>query len=134
MNYKMPKTLMDILKHLYKIADDFPYSQLALCLDQNNLFDLLRVFGGQTLYIPTVNEFTQLIQFCIVEEVGNYEDAMAINSEVLNGFTIAKYQRIYDKVYHRDDQRKRKERGNRRKVKSDTGTNQEETRDDNRNN
>lgn len=130
----MPKTLMDILKHLYKIADDFPYSQLALCLDQNNLFDLLRVFGGQTLYIPTVNEFTQLIQFCIVEEVGNYEDAMAINSEVLNGFTIAKYQRIYDKVYHRDDQRKRKERGNRRKVKSDTGTNQEETRDDNRNN
>lgn len=134
MNYKMPKTLMDILKHLYKIADDFPYSQLALCLDQNNLFDLLRVFGGQTLYIPTVNEFTQLIQFCIVEEVGSYEDAMAINSEVLNGFTIAKYQRIYDKVYHRDDQRKRKERGNRRKVKSDTGTNQEETRNDNRNN
>lgn len=130
----MPKTLMDILKHLYKIADDFPYSQLALCLDQNNLFDLLRVFGGQTLYIPTVNEFTQLIQFCIVEEVGSYEDAMAINSEVLNGFTIAKYQRIYDKVYHRDDQRKRKERGNRRKVKSDTGTNQEETRNDNRNN
>lgn len=134
MNYKMPKTLMDILKHLYKIADDFPYSQLALCLDQNNLFDLLRVFGGQTLYIPTVNEFTQLVQFCIVEEVGSYEDAMAINSEVLNGFTIAKYQRIYDKVYHRDDQRKRKERGNRRKVKSDTGTNQEETRNDNRNN
>lgn len=130
----MPKTLMDILKHLYKIADDFPYSQLALCLDQNNLFDLLRVFGGQTLYIPTVDEFTQLIQFCIVEEVGNYKDAMAINSEVLNGFTIAKYQRIYDKVYHRDDQRKRKERGNRRKAKSDTGTNQEETRDDNRNN
>lgn len=126
MNYKMPKTLIDVLKHLYKLADDFPYSQLALCLDQNNLFDLLRVFGGQKLYIPTVEEFTQLVQFCLVEEIGDYKEAIAINPEVLDGFTEAKYKRISNKLYTRVEEGKRKKRNRNRKNKSDTGTDSEE--------
>lgn len=95
---KAPKTLINVLSHLYKISDDFPYSQLALCLDTKNLFDLLRVFGGQNLYIPTTKEFIQLIQFCIVEEIGDFESAVAINSEVLNGFTKTKYNRMLNKL------------------------------------
>lgn len=98
MNVKTPKTLIDVLKHLYKLADDFPYSQLALCLDQKNLFDLLRVFGGQSLYIPTVDEFTSLIQFCIVEEVGSYAEAAEINKEALRGFSETKYNRILEQL------------------------------------
>ena len=98
MNIKTPKTLIDVLKHLYKLADDFPYSQLALCLDQKNLFDLLRVFGGQSLYIPTVDEFTSLIQFCIVEEVGSYAEAVKINKEALCGFSETKYNRILEQL------------------------------------
>lgn len=122
----MPKTLIDVLKHLYKLADDFPYSQLALCLDQNNLFDLLRVFGGQKLYIPTVEEFTQLVQFCLVEEIGDYKEAIAINPEVLDGFTEAKYKRISNKLYTRVEEGKRKKRNRNRKNKPDTGTDSEE--------
>lgn len=98
MNIKTPKTLIDVLKHLYKLADDFPYSQLALCLDQKNLFDLFRVFGGQSLYIPTVDEFTSLIQFCIVEEVGSYAEAVEINKEALRGFSETKYNRILEQL------------------------------------
>lgn len=98
MTIKTPKTLIDVLKHLYKLADDFPYSQLALCLDQKNLFDLLRVFGGQSLYIPTVDEFTSLIQFCIVEEVGSYAEAVKINKEALCGFSETKYNRILEQL------------------------------------
>ena len=115
MNYKTPKTLIDVLKHLYKLADDFPYTQLALCLDQKNLFDLLRVFGGQKLYIPTIEEFTQLVQFCLVEEIGDYKEAIAINPEVLNGFTEAKYKRIFNKVYNGSEDVKRKKRNRDRK-------------------
>ena len=122
----MPKTLIDVLKHLYKLADDFPYSQLALCLDQKNLFDLLRVFGGQKLYIPTVEEFTQLVQFCLVEEIGDYKEAIAINPEVLDGFTEAKYKRISNKLYTRVEEGKRKKRNRNRKNKPDTGTDTEE--------
>ena len=98
MNIKTPKTLIDVLKHLYKLADDFPYSQLALCLEQKNLFDLFRVFGGQSLYIPTVDEFTSLIQFCIVEEVGSYAEAVEINKEALRGFSETKYNRILEQL------------------------------------
>jgi hypothetical protein len=98
---KIPKTLINVLKNLYKISDDFPYSQLGLVLDQKNLFDLLRVFGGTTLYIPTVKEFTQLLQFCIVEEFGDFETAFSTNSEVLNGFTEIKYHRLANKIYGR---------------------------------
>jgi hypothetical protein len=97
----MPKTLINVLKKLYKVADDFPYSQLSLVLDQRSLFDLMRVFGGTTLYIPTVKEFTQLIQFCIVEEFEDYETALATNSEVLNGFTETKYHKLANKLFGR---------------------------------
>ena len=97
----MPKTLINVLKKLYKISDDFPYSQLSLVLDQRNLFDLMRVFGGTTLYIPTVKEFTQLIQLCIVEELGDYKTAIATNPEVLNGFTETKYNRLANKLFGR---------------------------------
>ena len=95
----MQKTLIDVLKHLYKIADDFPYSQLALCLDEKNFFDLIRVFGGTKLYIPTIEEFTRLVQFCLVEEIGNYKEAVAANPEVLDGFTERRYKRILDRIY-----------------------------------
>ena len=98
---KMPKTLINVLKKLYKISDDFPYSQLSLVLDQKSLFDLMRVFGGTTLYIPTVKEFTQLIQFCIIEEFDSYETAVATNSEVLNGFTKTKYHKLANKLFGR---------------------------------
>lgn len=138
MNIKTPKTLIDVLKHLYKLADDFPYSQLALCLDQKNLFDLLRVFGGQSLYIPTVDEFTSLIQFCIVEEVGSYSEAVEINKEALRGFSETKYNRILEQLRGRaekdedqdpnhlgetgeDNRRSRKKRRKRRDKESDRG-------------
>lgn len=108
MNSKMPKTLINVLKKLYKISDDFPYSQLSLVLDQKSLFDLLRVFGGTNLYIPTVKEFTQLIQFCIVEEFEDYETAISINPEVLNGFTETKYHKLANKLFGRPIPAKRK--------------------------
>lgn len=108
----MPKTLINVLKKLYKLSDDFPYSQLSLVLDQKSLFDLMRVFGGTTLYIPTVKEFTQLIQFCIVEEFEDYETAVATNSEVLNGFTETKYHRLANKLFGRPIPTKREEGGN----------------------
>lgn len=98
---KTPKTLINVLKRLYKLSDDFPYSQLSLVLDQKNLFDLMRVFGGSTLYIPTVKEFTQLLQFCIVEEFESYEIALATNPEVLNGFTKTKYNKLANKLLGR---------------------------------
>ena len=116
----MPKTLIDVLKHLYKLADDFPYTQLALCLDQKNFFDLMRVFGGQKLYIPTSEEFIQLLQFCIVEEVGEYSKAITINPEVLDGFTEAKYKRIFNKLYNKSEEGKRKKRNRDRKNRSNT--------------
>lgn len=115
MNYKMPKTLIDVLKHLYKLADDFPYTQLALCLDQKNFFDLLRVFGGQKLYIPTTEEFIRLVQFCLVEEIGDYTEAVAANPEVLDGFTESQYKRLFNKVYNGAENSKRKERNRKRK-------------------
>ena len=72
----------------------------------------MRVFGGTNLYIPTVKEFTQLIQFCIVEEFENYETAVATNSEVLNGFTEAKYNRLANKLFGRPIPEPREKRGN----------------------
>lgn len=110
MNLKAPKTLIDILKHLHKLEDDFPYSQLALCLDTKNLFDLMRVFGGQKLYIPTTTEFIRLIQFCIIEEIGDYKTAVTINSEVLRGFTERKYLKMYERI-HSGVTETQKERG-----------------------
>ena len=115
MKPKMQKTLIDVLKHLYKLADDFPYSQLALVMDQDNLFSLMRVFGGQRLYIPTIDEFTRLLQFCLVEEIGSYEEALSINPEVLNGFTKSRYDRLADIVYKRVDPNQRKKRNHQRK-------------------
>jgi hypothetical protein len=108
----MPKTLINVLKKLYKLSDDFPYSQLSLVLDQKSLFDLMRVFGGTSLYIPTVKEFTQLIQFCIVEEFGDYETAVATNSEVLNGFTETKYHKLANKLFGRPIPESGKKRSN----------------------
>lgn len=98
---KMPKTLLDVMKHLYKIKDDFPYTQLSLCLDQKSFFDLMRVFGGQSLYIPTIEEFTRLVQFCLVDEVGDYKQAFALNGEVLDGLTETRYRRMFENIYHR---------------------------------
>lgn len=101
MNSKMPKTLLDVMKHLYKMKDDFPYTQLSLCLDQKSFFDLMRVFGGQNLYIPTTEEFIRLLQFCIVDEIGDYEQAYALNQEVLSGLTETRYRRMFENIYHR---------------------------------
>lgn len=101
MTYKAPLTLVNVLKHLYKLKDDFPYSQLALCLDAENLFNLMRVFGGQKIYIPKTEELVQLIQFCIIEEIGDYDLAKAANSEVLRGFTKKRYNRMFEKIHNR---------------------------------
>lgn len=117
MDPKAPKTLIDVLKHLYKLADKFPYSQLALCLDEKNLFDLMRVFGGKSIYIPTTQEFITLIQFCIVEEIGDYKTALSTNREVLNGFSEAKYNRIADQVYNRIKPEPKRKRNSGRKAK-----------------
>ena len=114
---KMPKTLIDVLKHLYKVADDFPYSLLALVMDQRTLFDFIRVFGGQTLYIPTLKEFTQLVQFCIVEEVGDYDTAVATNKEVLSGFTKARYNRLSERIHQGTGTEEGKEGSSRRHYK-----------------
>lgn len=128
MTSNAPKTLIDVLKHLYKMADDFPYTQLALCLDPKNLFDLLRVFGGQRLYIPTVNEFTRLIQFCIVDEIGNYAEAAAANKEVLRGFSEKSYNRMLDQIRKGTLRTKDKKGNNRGKTgKTDKGINGEVT-------
>lgn len=117
MKNKMPKTLIDVLKHMYKLGDDFPYSQLSLVMDSNTLFDLMRVFGGQRLYIPTPQEFTRLIQFCLVEEVGSYEEALKINPEALNGFTKSRYDKFADIIYKRVEKPQRKKRNSKRKTK-----------------
>lgn len=123
----MPKTLIDVLKHLYKLADDFPYTQLALCLDQKNFFDLIRVFGGQTLYIPTTEEFIQLVQFCLVEEIGDYTEAVAANPEVLSGFTECKYKKLFDRIHNYSEDRERENRNRDRKSKRSSRTTPEET-------
>lgn len=120
MNSKTPKTLIDVLKHLYKLADDFPYSQLALCLDTKNLFDLIRVFGGQRLYIPTLQEFISLIQFCIVEEIGDYKTAVSANKEVLDGFSEAKYNKMFDRIHNGVDPAKERKENRRRKAKQNS--------------
>ena len=74
----------------------------------------MRVFGGTTLYIPTVKEFTQLIQFCIVEEFEDYGTAVATNSEVLNGFTETKYNKLANKLLGRPLPESREKRNNKR--------------------
>lgn len=116
MNPKCHKTLIDVLKHLYKLADDFPYSQLALALDPQSLFDLMRIFGGQSLYIPTVPEFLELVQYCLVEEIGSYEDAISIEGEILNGFTKSKYDLISKKLRDHVKPGKRRKKNNKRKA------------------
>ena len=53
-----------ILFILYKSTSLPEYSslsQLAYTLDKNNLLKLCNIFGGQTLYIPTLDELEKLI-------------------------------------------------------------------------
>lgn len=116
MNSKMPTTLINVLKHLYKMsyADGFAYSQLALILPPQAFFDLIRVFGGTRLYIPTKEEFNDLLLFCLVEEIGNYEVAVAANPEILNGFTKSRYEAIADQVYQRTKPAERPSRDRKR--------------------
>lgn len=115
MKSKMPKTLIDVLKHMYKLADNFPYSQLSLVMDSDSLFSLMRVFGGQELYIPTTEEFTRLLQFCLVEELGGYDKAVNISSEVLHGFTKNRYDKIANIVYNRVEEAEGEKRNSNRK-------------------
>lgn len=119
MNNKMPKTLIDVLEHLSEINKVFPYSTLGLVLDKQNLFDLLRVFGGKTLYIPTVQEFTRLLQFCLVEEIGDYETAATISPEALNGFTKSRYDSYVDLIHNGIKPTKKKEKNRKRKAQRD---------------
>lgn len=86
--------LIQLLENLYKAKDSFPYSALAFILKPKDLFNLLSYFGGTTIEIPTIEEFTLLVQTCLVDSIGSFDDAKAANPEMLAGLSRARYERL----------------------------------------
>ena len=90
--------LIKLLENLYKATEKFPYSALAFILKPNDLLDLLSYFGGTTIEVPTKEEFTRLVQTCLVDAIGNYDLAKAANPEMLAGLSKARYEKLSKKL------------------------------------
>lgn len=86
--------LIKLLEKLYKSKRTYPYSALAFILKPNDLMNLLSYFGGTTIEIPTVEEFTHIVQVCLVDAIGDFDLAKSANPEILNGLSKARYDRI----------------------------------------
>jgi len=55
-------------------------------------------FGGTTVEVPTKEEFTRLVQACLVDAVGDYDLAKAANPEMLAGLSKARYEKLSRKL------------------------------------
>ena len=99
-----------ILFILYKSTNLPEYSslsQLAYTLDKDNLLKLCNIFGGQTLYIPTLDELEKLIyglmlyQYIDIDHL-DYDCAFnLLNLDYKDDTTIKKdITLFYNKVKH----------------------------------
>lgn len=86
LNKLKEQDIYSILLHcLYKLKDDAKYSTLSSlmwALDKENLFNLLTLFGGIEIRVPTVSELKQVIfslqvyQVVDVDKTYTVEDAI----------------------------------------------------------
>lgn len=88
------EALIKVLENLSKAKKTFPYTALAFILKPNDLMNFLDYFGGTTIEVPTKEEFIQIVQVCLVQTVGDFDEAKAANPEVLSGLTRAKYHKL----------------------------------------
>lgn len=90
--------LISLLEKLYKTKKTFPYAALGFILKPNDLLNFISYFGGTTLEVPTKEEFTTLVQTCLVDAIGDFDTAKAANPEILHGLSRARYDRISKKL------------------------------------
>lgn len=90
--------LIKLLEKLYKAKENYPYSVLAFILKPNDLLNLLEYFGGTTIIVPTKEEFTLLVQTCLVDAIGDYDLAKSANPEMIAGLTKVKYDKFSKKL------------------------------------
>lgn len=90
--------IIEVLEKLYQAKKVFPYTALAFVLKPNELLDFLDLFGGTTIEVPTKEEFSRVVAACLVEAIGDYDEAKAINPEILSGLSKLRYEKIVEEL------------------------------------
>ncbi len=90
--------LIEVLAKLYKAKPQYPYAALAYILKPEDLLNFLDYFGGTTIEVPTKEEFTRLVQVCLIDAVGDFDKAKAANHEMLAGLSRKQYERISARI------------------------------------
>lgn len=90
--------LIEVLAKLYKAKSSYPYAALAYILKPDELLNFLDYFGGTTIEIPTKEDFTKLVQVCLVDAVGDFDTAKAANHDMLAGLSRKQYERISKRI------------------------------------
>lgn len=89
---------------LYKLKDDKRFStlsELVYILDKDSLFNLLGVFGGLTITIPTTKDLKLVVNGLLIYQLVNLEnrDLMTSIKEVNKGeYTEAELKEVYLKI------------------------------------
>lgn len=89
---------------LYKLKDDKKFStlsELVYILDKDSLFNLLSVYGGLTITIPTTKELKLIVSGLLIYQLVNLEgrDLMTSIKEVNKGeYTEAELKEVYLKI------------------------------------
>lgn len=89
---------------LYKLKDDKKFStlsELVYILDKESLFNLLGVFGGLTITIPTTKDLKLVVNGLLIYQLVNLEnrDLMTSIKEVNKGeYTEAELKEVYLKI------------------------------------
>lgn len=89
---------------LYKLKDDKKFStlsELVYILDKDSLFNLLGVFGGLTITIPTTKDLKLVVNGLLIYQLVNLEnrDLMTSIKEVNKGeYTEAELKEVYLKI------------------------------------
>lgn len=93
-----------ILFALFQLKDDEKYSALstlAFILDKEHLFNLISVFGGMTITIPTSEDLKLIVCGLLIYEMVNLEDH-SLESTLIDlkgrGFTEEELKNTYLKI------------------------------------
>lgn len=77
-----------------------PFSELVYILPMGNMLKLCEYFGGQTIYVPKIDEFEELVYALLMYQFVNVDnrDKDEVIAEIKEKVSYARVEPLYDKL------------------------------------